>query len=94
MTFYSWQRCLIIFWGEVHKPVRTHRTAQLERRMVMAMCGTFDYMFVVPDESQGGKHQMQRMLRALSDHVDALAEAPASLNPGRPRRGRTSGFLS
>jgi hypothetical protein len=31
--------------------------------MVMATCGTFDYRFVVPDGSFGGKRQMQGMLR-------------------------------
>jgi hypothetical protein len=31
--------------------------------MGMATCGTFDYKFVVPDGSFGGKRQMQGMLR-------------------------------
>ena len=31
--------------------------------MVMATCGTFDYTFVVPNSSFGGKRQMQGMLR-------------------------------
>ena len=31
--------------------------------MVMATCGTFDYKFVVSDESFGGKRQIQGMLR-------------------------------
>ena len=31
--------------------------------MVLATCGTFDYMLVVPDGSFGGKRQMQGMLR-------------------------------
>ena len=32
--------------------------------MVMATCGTFDYTFVVPDASFGGKREMPGMLRA------------------------------
>ena len=46
--------------------------------MVMATCGTFDYKFVVPDGSFGGKRQMQGMLREPieGDQERLLGHAP------------------
>ena len=46
--------------------------------MVMATCGTFDYIFVVPEEPRGGTRQMQGALRQplQGDPERLLGHAP------------------